>query len=272
MEQNIYNGTIGGPVLNEEGAVQTGHGYRLQFLGSDNPKEITKRVVIGVVAVALAVLLIATLLGGKQPIDFPDEMILLNAIGQPLEEAALKVGIKLADMTETEPGVYLSNKGIILDGVAFDLYFYAEDGICSGFAYIADYQADVKKASKDIYNTFVNLRIKSFAQFPELLNEEDRENLPEVTRRNIRKHLEDGNNLLVKHTYDYTPYFENLKPFIEKIEAADDWEGRVGEYVVRKAMLYMDKGGAYDALTQRVQLVLSYRIEPDRAGRYGGAY
>lgn len=265
MEQNIYNGTIGGPVLNEEGAVHTGRGkYRIQFLGSDNPKEITKRVAIAAVAVALAVLLIATLLAGKQPNDFPNEIELRNSIGQPLEEAALKVGVKLADMTETEPGVYLSNKGIILDGVAFDLYFYAEDDICSGFAYIADYQADAKKASKDIYNTFVNLRIKSFAQHPELLNEEDREALPEVTRKNIRKHLVDGNNLLVKHTYDYTPYFENIKPFIEKLEAADDWEGRVGEYVVRNAVLYMDKGGTYDPLTQRVQLVLSYRIEPER--------
>lgn len=266
MEQNIYNGTIGGPVLNEEGAVHTGRGkYRIQFLGSDNPKEITKRVAIAAVAVALAVLLIATLLAGKQPNDFPNEIELRNSIGQPLEEAALKVGVKLADMTETEPGVYSANKGIILDNVAFDLYFYAEHGICSGFAYKAEYQAEPKKAARDIYNILVDMRIKEFVP--------NGETEPvKITQKALRNELEKDAIFLRRSSSDLTPTAINdpVYVFMRRLEDLEDWEGRVGEYVTKNAVLYVDKGAGYDPTTQKVQMLFQYRIEPEREVKYGG--
>lgn len=245
MEQNIYNGTIGGPVLNEEGAVQTGHGYRLQFLGSDNPKEITKRVVIGVVAVALAVLLIATLLGGKQPKNFPNVIELINAIGQPLEDAVLKVGVKLADMTETEPGVYFSNKGIVHDGVAFDLYFYAEDGICSGFAYKADYQAKPKKATRDIYNILVDMRIKEFVPNGET-------DAVKVTLKSLQNELQKETAVRINggDIWDIDES-DPIKVFMKQLER-NGWG---------HAVFYIDKGAAYDPETQTVQMIFQHRIE-----------
>ena len=269
QNDNMYQGNLGGPTVVEDGAVQTGWGkYRLQFLGSDKPKEISLKVIISVVCVVLAVVLLATFLGGKEPKGFPDEVILRNAIGKPLEEAVLLAGVKVEDLTETEPGEYRTNKTIELDNVNFELYFYAIEGDCSGFAYIADYQADAKKASKDIYNTFVNLGIRHFDQHPEILNDEDREALPNVTKRQIRKYLEEGNLLKVKHTHDLDAYFADLRTFMDKLEGRPEWEGKVDGYLVRRAVLYLDKGGAYDPNTQRVQLVLSYRIEPQRETMY----
>lgn len=272
QHDNMFQGSIGGPVLQHDGAVQSGRGkYRLQFLGSENPKEITKKVVIGVVALVAALLVITSLLSGKQPKDFPNMIELRNSIGLPLEEAALKAGVKLTDMTEKEPGVFLSNKGIILDNVAFDLYFYARDGVCSGFAYVADYKADPKKASKDIFNTLINLHIKTFDAYP---NVQEGNVTYEVTKRNIQKYLDDGNVLLVKHTYhsvasDYD-FNDPVGKYMADLEASESWEGRVGEYVTRKAALYVDKGAAYEPESQRVRLVLSYRVEPEREVKYGG--
>lgn len=272
QNDNMFQGSLGGPQVIEEGAVQTGWGkYRLQFLGTDKPKEITKRVFIGAVVVVLAILLITTLLGGKQPKDFPDIPELRNSIGQPLEDA---FGVKAAEMTETEPGVYRSNRTIKLDGVTFDLYFYARDGVCSGFAYVADYKADIKTASKDIYNTLVNLHIKTFEADP---NEQENKVTYGVSRKNIQKHLEGGNILQVKDTYhsvasDYN-YNDPIGMYMVKLEASEDWEGRVGEYVTRKAALYVDRGAAYEPESQRVRMMLSYRVEPERDDlevKYGG--
>lgn len=237
MQQNMFQGHIHGPAMIDEGAVYTGKGkYRIQFLGSSNPKEITGRVVVISVAVVLIVLLISTLLAGKQPKDFPHEIELRNSIGESLENAAAEAGVKVADMTEIEPGVYLSGRKIKLDGVTFDLYFFGNDGICSGFAYYAEYHADAKKAAKDIVNTFINLRIKTFVPNGET------EPVP-INLKNLQTELAKEVPLRIRHSADMTP----------------------SDMVIdTAAVLYMDEGCGYDPETQRLQLVLSYRLEPKR--------
>lgn len=237
MDHNLYQGGIGGPQMHDEGAVYSGKGkYQLHFLGTEKPKELTRRVIIAVVAIVLAVLAITTLLAGKQPKDFPYEAKLRNAIGESLEAAAAEAGVKVADMTEIEPGVYLSGRKIKLDGVTFDLYFYGNDGICSGFAYYAEYQADAKKAAKDIGNTFINLQIKTFVPNGET------EPVP-VNLKNLQNELAKEVPLRIRHSADMTP----------------------SDMVIdTAAVLYMDEGCGYDPETQRLQLVLSYRLEPKR--------
>ena len=270
MDHNIYQGGIGGPQMHDEGAVYSGKGkYQLHFLGTAKPKELTRGVIIAAVAIVLAILAFTTLLAGKQPQDFPHEIELRNAIGETLETAALKVGIKLSDMAETEPGVFRTSYRIKLDGVEFDLYFYENDGKCSGFAYKADYQADVKKASKDIYNALVNMRIKTFNKYPYYQYREDNVTY-DVTRKNLRNHLENETVLLVKHPDDLTPSDarDPIRVYMDSLEASEDWEGRVGDYITRKAVLYAEKGAAYDKETQRVQLLFSYRIEAERIVKY----
>lgn len=260
QHDNMYQGTVGGPVLQHDGAVQTGRGkYRLQFLGSDNPKEITRNVVIAAVVVLLAIIVFATVLGGKQPKNPPYEVELRNAISQSLDEAALKVGVKTSEMTETEPGVYRSNKQIKLDGVIFDLYFYEEKGKLSGFAYIADYQADKKQAAKDICDTFINLGMTSFAP-------EGEEHTVEINLKYLKEELAKDQVLRIWRTSNLRTDIANdpVNMYMKELEESEDWEGRVGEYLVRKAELYLDEGCEYDPKTQNLKLVLSYRIEPLR--------
>lgn len=271
MSPNKYKGSISGPVFYEDGAGYAGKGkFFLPILGTDkNPKEITVRVVVIAVVAVLVVFLVASLLAGKEPAEFPYELELMNSIGQPLETAAIKAGVSLADMEEKEPGVYFTNRGFPIDGAAFDLYFYEEDGYLSGFAYIADYQAEPKEAAKDIYNGLVNMGIETFDKYPDHLYREDNVTY-EVTRKNLRNHMENEGDLLVKLTFDLTPTdsADPIKAYMDILEAAEDWEGRVGEYVTRKAVFYMDKGAAYVQETQRVQIVYSYRIEPVREAKY----
>ena len=264
MQQGNYQGHVGGPIMYEDGAVYSGKGkYRIDIPGSSIPKEITWRVVIIGIVVALALLMITTLLAGKQPKYFPNEIEMLNAIGQPLVTATLKMGVSPGFLTEKEPGVYFANQGIILDGVAFDLYFYEDAGRLSGFAYIAEYQAEPKKAANDIYNTLINLRITTYVPSGETES-------VEVTKKNLREYLEGDNLLKVKATSNFTPSDPNdpIMAYMKALENAGDWEGSVSGYRVRKAMLYQDKGATYDPKSQKVQLVLSYRIEPEREVKY----
>lgn len=266
MSPSKHQGSISGPVFYQDGAGYAGKGrFFLPILGTDkNPKEITVRVVVVAVVAVLVVFLIASLLAGKEPTEFPYELELMNSVGQPLETAAMKVGVSFSNMEETEPGVYFTNCGFPIDGVAFDLYLYEEAGCLSGFAYIAEYQADAKEAAKDIYNGLVNLGIETFVPTGETES-------VSVTRRNLQRELEKEKIfLLVKHTSDITPVDSKdpVKVYMDALEAAEDWEGRLGEYVVRKAVLYLDEGASYDPNTQKVQLVLSYRIEPEREVKY----
>lgn len=271
MSPSRYQGSISGPVFYEDGAAYAGKGrFFLAALGTNkNPKEITWRVIVIAVAVVLLIFLMASLLAGKESGEFPYELELLNSIGQPLETAAMKVGVSFTNMEETEPGVYFTNRGFPIDGVAFDLYFYEEDGCLSGFAYIADYQAEPNEAAKDIYSALVNMGIETFDKYPDYVYREDNVTY-EVTKKNLRNHLKNEEILLVKHTSDRTPAdpADSIKAYMDALEAAEDWDGRVGEYVTRKAVLYVDEGAAYDAQTQRVQIVCSYRIEPAREVKY----
>lgn len=265
MLHRFQGKTFGGPIIQEDGAVYTPKGVQVHVLGAENPKEITKGTVIAVVAILMAIIILATFLAGKQPKDFPYELELRNSIGQPLETVTMKAGVAFSDIVEKEPGVYYANCGFPIDGVAFDLYFYEEDGKLSGFAYIADYQAEPKEAAKDIYNALINLGIETFIPTGQTES-------VSVTRRNLRKELNNESVFLVKQTSDITPVDSRdpQKAFIDSLEAAEDWEGRVGEYVTRKATLYLDKGASYEPETQKVQLVLSFRIEPQREEKYGG--
>ena len=265
MSPSKHQGSISGPVFYQDGAGYAGKGrFFLPILGTDKtPKEITVRVVVIAIVAVLVVFFVASLLAGKEPAEFPYELELLNSIGQPLETAAMKTGVSLADMEETEPGVYFTNSGFPIDGVAFDLYFYEEDGCLSGFAYIAEYQADTKEAAKDIRNALLNLDIETFVPTGETQP-------VSVNRRNLQRELDKETTFLVKRTSDITPVDSRdpMKAYLDALEAAEDWEGRLGEYVVRKAVFYIDRGASYDPETQKVQLVLSYRIEPQREEIY----
>ena len=262
MLHRFQGRTFGGPIIQEDGAVYTPKGVQVHVLGVENPKEITKGTVIAVVAILMAIIILATFLAGKQPKDFPYERELRNYIGQSLESAAQKVGANLADMMETEEGVYKVNKRVKLDGVSFDLYFYEEEGMCIGYAYIADYKADTKKASKDIYNALVNMRIETFDKYPYYMYREDNETY-DVTRKNLLAQLENENGLLVKETYLLTEnnLVEPLKSFVEDLNIK---RGKK----IRDTVFYADKGASYDSETQRVQIILSRKIEPRREVKY----
>jgi len=261
MSPSKHQGSISGPVFYQDGAGYAGKGrFFLPILGTDkNPKEITVRVIVVAVAAVLVVFLVASLLAGKEPAESPYEVELMNSVGQPLETAAMKAGVSLTEMVEKEPGVYFTNRGFPIDGVAFDLYFYEEGGCLSGFAYIAEYQADTKEATKDIRNALLNFDIETFVPTGEA-------EPVSVNRRNLQRELDKEKPFLVKQTSNITPVDSRdpMKAYLDALEAAEDWEGRLGEYVVRRAVFYVDRGASYDPETQKVQLVLSYRIEPQR--------
>lgn len=267
MDFNMFRGHVYGPEIVDNGAVHTGWGkFRIHFLGSSNPKELTRRVIIIVVAVALAVLLITTLLAGKEPTNVPYETKLRNAIGQPMEAALVNAGLKTEKLTETEAGVYALEGGVKVDGIQFDLRLYTDDGVLSGFDYTAQYQADAGKAAKDIYNILVDLGMDSYT-----LEEATAQQPAKISRKAIREHLEQGNDLLIKDNgvnITQSGLVGALKQYFETLEASESWEGKVHGYLVRPAQLYLDRDVSYMQETKTVKIQLSYKVEAERESTY----
>ena len=265
MSHDMHQGYIGGPEFVEEGALYTGKGkYSLFVLGtSKNPKELTTRVVITAVVVVLAIILVTTLLAGKEPGVIPYQTKLYNALGQPLESALVNAGLKTAKLTQTADGVYTVEEDIKVDGIAFDLQLYVDDGLLSGFSYAADYEADAPKAAKDIYNILVALRIDSYTL------EAGAEPI-EVNKKELRNYLADGKDLLIENEVNATPseLVGALRGYLETLETSEDWEGNVHGYLVRPAQVYLDRSIAYKQDTNAVKVLISYQIEAERPIQY----
>ena len=265
MYQDMQQGHIGGPVFFEEGAEYTGKGkYRLHFLGSSNPREITKWVVIVVVAAVLAVLLAATLLSGREPSVIPYETKLWNTMGQPLENALVNAGLKTAEIKEIQTGIYVVDVDVKADGVPFDLHLYVENGVLSGFAYTAEYGADVRKAAKDICNIASAIAIDSYVPV------EGAEPV-EISRKTILEHLKQGKDLRIEPDgVNVTPtdLVGALRGYLDDLETSEDWEGNVHGYLVRHAQVYLDGSIAYMQDTNTVKMQISYRVEAERPIQY----
>lgn len=245
MNKNMQQGKISGPQMYQDGAVYSGwEKFRMSFMGSSNPKEITGRVVIIALVIVLAVFIIASILAGKEPKPFPYSAELQNAIGQKIEIAAQIVGVDSTDLTEIEPGVYSTNCGFPVGSVAYDLHFYTSSGMLSGFAYVAEYQAQPKEAAKEIYDAFINMNA----------------NMRGISVKSLKEELDKEIPYQYAQTTEIIPSDENA----QKFEGGEDWEYRVDEYVTREAMLYVDRSVSYDPTTQKVHLVYSYKIEPKR--------
>lgn len=261
MQHNMFQGHINGPVMAEEGAVYTGKGkYRLQFLGSSNPKELTRRAIIIAAVLVLAVLLAATLLAGRDPSEIPYVIQLNNAMGQPLDNALVNAGLKTAGLTEIQPGVYAVDVDVKVDGIQFDLQLYVDEGVLCGFAYTAEYEADARKAAKDIYNFSSSAGIDAYAPV-------DGAEPVEISKKMLLEYLNQGKDILIEpDPVNITPSALSgaLRQYLEELESAEDWEGNVHGYLVRPAQIYMDRKITYTQDTSTVKILISYSIAAEQ--------
>lgn len=202
-------------------------------------------------------LLAATLLAGRDPSAIPYEMKLLNSIGQPLENALANIGLTTAELTEIQPDAYAVDADVKVDGVYFKLQLHMDGDVLCGFTYTAEYEADVRKAAKDIYNISYAIGL-------------DETEPIEIGRKAMLEHLNQGEDIVIEPgSTNVTPAEPTggLKRYLETLESADDWEGNVHGYLVKRAQVYLDRSIAYVQDTHTVKMQISYSVAADRENK-----
>ena len=236
--------------------------FILPFAGPGASKEATpkakRNITIAACAVVALGFLVAFLLSYQPNKDLPLEQELLAARGKTATEVAAALELDQADMQQIEPGLYLLSGGYKFAGVNFDilLRFEEHENLLRSFGYEATYQAEIGKAARNIAT--VTKRLAG-----------DEIELPDGTalstnRDQIKAYLKNAGSITLDQTVasftggDYITYLEN----------AEYYEGRSGEYLLKRAICYEDLKVSYDANTEETTIKVWFTIETDRTKDY----
>lgn len=252
------------PIFEDEGALHYTWGkFLLSVSGVKKDKQISEKrrniVIVSVVVVVIAMLVAATVLAGHQANRVPYEYQLRESLGQPLETVIQNMELGMDDLQMLSPGVYSVKGGCRLSGVPFELklYFGENDALLNGFEYLAEYDAGVAKAASDLYKIGIDLRM-------DVTKPSGLDGI-KLTRAGLKNHFE-NDALSVQQSSNFTSFAgDSVEQYLRQLEASENWEGRVGEYLTKNAILYEDVDMQYTPENERVYIQISYVIEPDRS-------
>ena len=250
------------PNFVDEGAMHF-HGGRfiMPFAGPGASKEASQKAkkIITIAASVFVILAfaVAAFLSYQPNVQLPLEQELLSAMGKNATEVAAALELDRDDMQLVEPGLYFVNGGYKYAGVTFDilLRFEENEGLLRAFGYEATYQANVRKAAKNIA-----------AVAKRLLGDEivlSDGTVMESERGQIRTYLEGTGTIALDQT---ARAFTGgaLTEYIEHLENAEYYEGRSGEYLLKRAICYEDLHIAYDKAAEEAMIKVWFSIETDR--------
>lgn len=261
-----FGSVVKPPAFEDEGALHVGKGRFMLFMsGEENGESTSARkrwvlVTIALVAVIVTVVL-TTLLVGHQANQMPYKSKLTLSLGN--EFTTVTQGLKLPETawTEVEPGIYHLNDPCKLSGVPFKLQItFDKDGRLNGYAYTAEYQADYKKAAADLYKIAIDLNVKYYQQGK--VQEND------MQKSTLKSQFLQGKPFVLNATS--ANVYENVGDdpvgkYLDDLENAEDWAGRVGNYIVKQAVQYYDIHMEYAPETETVTIHITCTIEPERA-------
>ena len=261
-----WNGSVvKPPAFEDEGALHVGKGRFMLFMSGEKKGEqgsTRKRwVLVAIALVAVIVtIIVTTLLIGHQANQMPYKTKLSLSIGSDFETVIQELELPQTAWTETEKGIYQLNEPCKLSGVSFDLQLtFDEDGRLNGYAYMAEYQAGYKKAAADLYKIGIDLNVKAYQQ--EAVQQAD------LGKGALKTQFAQGQPLVLNTTSANA--YENVGDdpvgkYLDDLEAAEDWPGRVGDYVVKQAINYYDIHMEYTPETETVLIHITSTVEPER--------
>lgn len=249
-----------------DGALQAS---RMSFLASipeGKGKELTKRetwILVAVVSVVLVLALaVTTWMGADEPRQIYEHMELLQAsIGQPQNKVYDTLAGEGAGLVEITPGCYAIPEGGELAGVEFAilLHFEENEGLLDGFEYVTSAKLEPKKAAQVIEELLSEY-------YSDSVTMTDGQQIPLGTKF-LTGLLSGSEPFALQLSADITPepeYGTAAAQYITHLEAADYWEGRSGEYLIKTANYYRDIDVRYTPQTQALYFAISYHIEADR--------
>ena len=255
------------PFFNE-GAMYVGKGrFLLPILSSSEEKKLTKKAkvifgsVISIIAVGIVVL--ACWLGrpDAKMDDLPYLAALNNAVGKSREEVVAHLELE-KELTQISTGSYAIPGGCEYRGVDYSvvLHFEENEQLLCGYEYVAHYEADKNTAAKDILTAQKYFSASEKSRI-------DGEQL-EIEKETLAHQFSGPNVFSLNSAWDISPeraWETPLTAYLQRLENAEYWEGRVGEYLTKKACFYRDLDLGYNPQTQEVSIQLRFGVEPDRS-------
>ena len=250
----------------KDGAMQASRMSFILSIPEGKGKKLTRRgawiLVAAVTVVLVLVLAVSTWLGADGPRQIYEHMELLQAsIGQTQDEVYDTLAAKGAGLVEVTPGCYAIPGGGELAGVEFAilLHFEENQGLLDGFEYVTN----VKLESKEAAHVIKDLLGEHYAD-PVTLT--DGQKIP-LESKLLTDLLSGSEPIALQLSADITPepeYATAVTQYITHLEAADYWEGRSGEYLIKTANYYRDIDVRYTPQTQTLFFHISYTVEADR--------
>lgn len=256
------------PFFTDEGAMHLGHGkFILPVFAPGTAKEASPKaknvLTVAVCAVIVLCLVAAIVLSYQEPLGLPMQSEVLESLGKPLPEVAELLDVPVEGMQQVEPGLYRIVAAGKLKGITFDilLQFEPNEGLLRNYGYEARCDANAAKADKAL-----NTITKALALEEDTLEDES---FSGTAKRQLEMHRTDDGGFTADATLSGTSLpAAALSEYMDYLESADYYEGRVGKYLVKNAMYYEELQIVYDPEQEELAIELWCTIETDRTKDY----
>lgn len=250
----------------KDGAMQAANMRFLLSIPDGKGKPLTKRTVA--ILICAAVLIITCLaigtafLGNEQPRRLHEHMNPISeAIGTSQDAVFTALTDNGAGLIEITPDTFAIPGGCVLSGVKFEvlLHFEQNEGLLDGYSYMTRAKLAPKeaaKALKEVLGEYYNEAV-AFENGKEI----------SLETKALTALLSGTQPITFRDSADITPRQGSgtaVAEYIEHLQAADYWEGRLREYLIKTANYYRDIEVSYTPQTQILEIELSYQIEADR--------
>ncbi len=254
----------------DEGTQWLGKGRWFMPVPGDPNKKRTNTTIItvGICIFVVALLGLSIWLGMPDYTykKLPNFDILYDMMGRPAADVAPFARANPEDLIAASDGTYKMPEGEIYAGIAFETTLCFKDEMLSGFIYSYNAPADTKEAAKVISNVAEMFNIESLVTSQKTIVD-----MNEVlVRRYLGQFVESNQEFLVEDIIDWTPeehaYQNAVATYLRKLESDPNWEGRVGEYLVREACFYRQIHMCYQPDTQTVSVQIRFYVDIEPEG------
>ena len=250
----------------QDGALQTSNMRFLLSIPEGEGKLLTKRIIALLISAVVLVItfltVVAAYLSNEQPRQLHEHMKPISEVigcTQDVVFTALSDGG--SGLVEISSGNFAIPGGYVLDDVKFEvlLHFQEHENLLNGYSYVTRLKIAPKEAAK-VLNEVLGEYYNESVTF-----EGGRE--VSLEAKALADLLSGTEPIIFRDSADVTPRKESgtaVAEYIEHLQAADYWEGRLREYLIKTANYYRDIEVTYTPDTQILELELSYQVEADR--------
>ena len=247
------------------GALQAPNMRFLLSIPGGKGKPITKGtaviLIIAVMLVIITLTAVAAFLGSEHPCQLGEYM---KPVSESIGDSRDAVFTVLSDnglgLIEVAPDIFAIPGGYALPDVKLEvlLHFEQNEGLLDGYSCVTRSKIKPKEAAKVIKDVL--------GEYYSDVVLENGKKVP-LKIKALTDMLSGTGTVAFRDSVDVTPQPESgtaVAKYIEYLQSANYWKGRLREYLIKTANYYRDIEVIYTPATQILELKLSYQVEADR--------